>query len=116
MVGPEHDPATETVPQVNDSGTTDEPNHIWESCSQGQDENIVLLEVSHVAYDSDPNKHCACSEKDAADIITSENLCLDFYFKNGTDDGECITGDDEDIPAVQKLQPIGPWNLLPLTD
>lgn len=35
---------------------------------------IVLLEVSHVAYDSDPNKHCACSEKDAADIITSENL------------------------------------------
>lgn len=49
-------------------------------------------------------------------ITCHTHLCLDFYFKNGTDDGECITGDDEDIPAVQKLQPIGPWNLLPLTD
>ena len=36
--------------------------------------DIILPEVAHVADDSDPHKHGACPEEDAADIITCEDL------------------------------------------
>lgn len=42
---------------------------------------------------------------------THTHLCLDLYFKNWANDCEGITEYDKDIPAVQKLQPIGPQHL-----
>ncbi len=35
---------------------------------------VILPKVPQVADDSDPDKHGACPEEDAADVITCEDL------------------------------------------
>ena len=49
MVGPEHDPATETVAQVNHGGAAGEADHVGERGSQGQDEDLAEHHVMDVA-------------------------------------------------------------------
>lgn len=35
---------------------------------------VVLLEVAHVADDSDPHKHGSRSQEDAADVVAGDHL------------------------------------------
>lgn len=35
---------------------------------------VILLEVAHVADDSDPHEHGSCSEEDAADVVACDDL------------------------------------------
>lgn len=104
MIWADHNPTTKTVAYVDYSSTADEPDNIWKSCPKSQNENIILLEVAHVADDTDPNKHGAGAQEDAAHIIACKDLCLDLYLENGTYDGQCVTNDNQDIPAAHKLQ------------
>ena len=40
VIGPQHDPATEAVAQVDDSHTAAEPDHVGERSSQGHDQDL----------------------------------------------------------------------------
>lgn len=40
-------------------------------------------------------------------------LVLDLYFQDGADDAQRVADDDEDVPAVQKLQLVGPGGVFP---
>lgn len=42
MIWSQHDPAAEAVANVNDSGTTDKTDNIWEGCSKSQDQNLSI--------------------------------------------------------------------------
>ena len=51
MVGAKHDPATETVSQVNHGGAAAEADHVGEGCSQGQDEDLAQHHDMEMAWD-----------------------------------------------------------------
>lgn len=74
MIWTNDDPATKAITQIDDSSTADETDNIWESCPECQDENIIFGKVAHVADDPDPDKHGACAEEDAANVVTCEDL------------------------------------------
>lgn len=106
MIGPKDDPSAEAVAQVYYPGAADESDNVRERRPESQDEDIVLLEVAQVADNSDPDKHGAQAQEDAAHVVTSENLGLYGYFENRADDGQCIADDDQNVPAIDKLQAV----------
>lgn len=40
MIRTDNDPAAETVAEVDDPGTADEPDHVWKRCPECQDEDL----------------------------------------------------------------------------
>lgn len=88
MIWADYNPATKTVAQVDDSSAADEPDNIWKSCPECQDENIIFPEVAHVTDDPNPDEHGACAKEDAAHIIACDDLRLDLHLENGTNDGQ----------------------------
>lgn len=43
-------------------------------------------------------------------IVNPHYLRLDLYLENGANDGQCVANNDEDIPPVQKLELVEPWD------
>lgn len=63
MVGPQHDPATEAIAQVDDSHTAAEAHDAGQGHSQCGDEDIVLMEEGQVADDADPDEQCRGAQR-----------------------------------------------------
>lgn len=40
-------------------------------------------------------------------------LVLNLYFKDGADDAQRVADNDEDVPAADKLQLVGPGGVFP---
>lgn len=48
-------------------------------------------------------------------IANPHYLRLDLYLENGANDGQCVANNDEDIPAIQKLKLVQPWDFFTAT-
>lgn len=56
----------------------------------------IFLQISAL----DPN----IGSGQASSVIRYPYLSLDVYLQDGSDDGQCVADNDEDVPPVDKLQ------------
>ena len=81
MVGAQNDPATVSESDEDKQCTHHESDQVGEGWTQGDEKNVVWLEVGEETQNTDPDEEDTQTKQDAGDVVVMQSTFIDLNEK-----------------------------------